>query len=192
MPKKTPSYRPFGTLRAPSKARRERPRSFAEVMARVGAVRLSADKVRVPPPQRLAQAPIAAPSVPEFSLVRDDDWIEGYRSGLPARVRERLRAVPAAELDLHRLDAATARRRVARFLASERARGRETVLLVVGRGRHSPGGRAVLRGELAGWLTTMPCASNVLAFRTAPRALGGPGAVVVLLAPARPVAPSAP
>jgi DNA-nicking Smr family endonuclease len=87
-----------------------------------------------------------------------------------------------ATLDLHRLDAETARRRVERFLSDERALRHDLVLLVVGRGRHSPGGRGVLRAEVAEWLTTPPASKHVLAFRTAPRELGGSGGVVVLLA----------
>jgi DNA-nicking Smr family endonuclease len=90
-----------------------------------------------------------------------------------------------ATLDLHRLDTNTARRRLASFLAKERAKGRELVLVIVGRGRHSAGGHGVLRGEIADWLTTAPTSEHVLAFRTAPRELGGSGGIVVLLARAQ-------
>jgi DNA-nicking Smr family endonuclease len=87
-----------------------------------------------------------------------------------------------ATLDLHRHDAESARRRVLRFVAEERAKRRDVVLVVVGRGRHSPGGHAVLRTEIVDWLTTLPAAEHVLAFRTAPREHGGSGGVLVLLA----------
>jgi len=39
----------------------------------------------------------------------------------------------------------------------------------------------VLKSEIAGWLTTPPTATHVLAFRTARPDLGGSGAIVVLL-----------
>ena len=83
-----------------------------------------------------------------------------------------------------RADTDSARRRIASFLTRERANGHELVLVVVGRGRHSPGGQGVLRREIGDWLTTPPVSSSVLAFRTAPRNLGGSGGVVVLLAQA--------
>jgi DNA-nicking Smr family endonuclease len=69
-----------------------------------------------------------------------------------------------------------------RFLAAERARGRKVVLVIVGKGHHSPGGQGVLRAELADWLTTAPIAAHVLAFDTAPPKWGGSGGVLVLLA----------
>jgi DNA-nicking Smr family endonuclease len=87
-----------------------------------------------------------------------------------------------ATLDLHRYDAEAARRRVIRFVADECARRRDLVLVVVGRGRHSRGGQGVLRSEIVDWLTTLPAAQHVLAFRTAPRELGGNGCLLVLLA----------
>jgi DNA-nicking Smr family endonuclease len=90
-----------------------------------------------------------------------------------------------ATLDLHHHGVDAARKRTARFLSNARSLGTELVLLIVGRGRHSPGGKGVLRHEVANWLTTPPLATHVLAFRTAPRDLGGSGGVVVLLAPAR-------
>jgi DNA-nicking Smr family endonuclease len=111
----------------------------------------------------------------------DEDWVEGVRVGLSASVRRRLRGTPTATLDLHGHDAASARSKVARFVVDERRRGRELVLVIVGKGRHSAGGRAVLRDEIAGWLSAPPVSANVLAFRSAPRELGGSGAVVVLL-----------
>jgi len=149
-------------------------------MARERTVPLAEGTRRIPPVR--AQKPKASPgSAPTFTVERDEDFLEGFRSGLSAGVRRRLRGTPTAELDLHRHDAEEARRRVASFIASERKKARELVLVVVGRGRHSPGGRGVLRHEIADWLTTPPTSSHVLAFRTAPHALGGAGAVVVLL-----------
>jgi DNA-nicking Smr family endonuclease len=151
-------------------------------MVREGAVRLEKRVPRVPPPP--ARRALSLPTeVPTFHLEREEDFIAGYRSDLSASARSRLRGTPMATLDLHHHDVEAARKRTARFLSHARAHGRELVLLIVGRGRHSPGGQGVLRHEVANWLTMPPAAAHVLAFRTAPRDLGGSGGIVVLLAP---------
>lgn len=150
-------------------------------MAQEGTVPLREGTRRIPP-ERTSRPKASGSTMPTFEVERDDDWLEGYRTGLSAEVRRRLHGTPTATLDLHRLDTESARRRVSSFLARERESGHELVLVVVGRGRHSPGGHGVLRHEIGDWLTTPPAASLVLAFRTAPRNLGGSGGVVVLLA----------
>ncbi|HEX6766868.1 MAG TPA: Smr/MutS family protein [Polyangiaceae bacterium] len=156
--------------------------TFADAMAREGAVPLGGAVARVPPAKKSSPRSVR-PSAATFHVERDDEWVEGYRIGISGRERSRLRAQPMATLDLHRHDAESARRRTVRFIADARAKRQELVLIVVGRGRHSPGGYAVLRSEIADWLTTPPTASHVLAFRTAPPELGGSGGVLVLLAP---------
>jgi len=150
-------------------------------MTREGTVPLQ-DGTRRIPPERKSRPRISGSAVPTFEVTRDDDWLEGYRTDLSAHVRRRLHGTPTATLDLHRLDTESARRRVSSFLTRERENGHELVLVVVGRGNHSLGGRGVLRTEVGDWLTTPPTSSSVLAFRTAPRHLGGSGGVIVLLA----------
>jgi DNA-nicking Smr family endonuclease len=150
-------------------------------MAREGAVPLK-EGIRRIPPGRTSRPKASASSAPTFEVERDDEWLEGRRTNLSPDVRRRLHGTPTATLDLHRLDTEAARRRVASFLARERENGHELVLLIVGRGHHSPGKHGVLRYEIGDWLTTPPASSSVLAFRTAPRNLGGSGGVVVLLA----------
>jgi DNA-nicking Smr family endonuclease len=179
MSKKPSPYRPFSALET-LKAPRSKPKTFADAMKTEGTEPLG-EGVRRVPPARTSKPRVASTAPPAFSVAREEEWVEGYRAGLAASVRRRLGGVPAATLDLHRHDSDTARRRVVRFLALEREKGRELVLVIVGRGRHSPGGRAVLRDEIAEWLTTPPTSGSVLAFRTAPRELGGSGAVLVLL-----------
>ena len=129
-------------------------------------------------------APLSVRSAPEFELLEQEDWVEGYRSDCGPGARRRLRGTCTATLDLHGHDVRSARTALVNFLAAERARGRALVLVIVGKGKHSPGGRAILREEVATWLSRPPAALHVLAFRTAPAALGGSGGVTVLLAPA--------
>jgi DNA-nicking Smr family endonuclease len=183
MPGKSVKYRPFRGLSSLSPKAKNPGSGFSDVMAREGTVPLREGTRRIAP-ERKSRPRAPASSAPSFEVTRDEDWLEGYRRDLSADMRRRLHGTPTATLDLHRLDTETARHRVGSFLARERANGHEVVLVVVGRGRHSPGGQGVLRTEIGDWLSTHPIASSVLAFRTAPRNLGGSGGVVVLLAQA--------
>jgi DNA-nicking Smr family endonuclease len=184
MPKKSTRHRPFRSLAKLEAPRKVEPRTFSDRMVREGTARLEKRVRRVPPPpaRRAVSLPTDAPT---FRVEREEDFVAGYRSDLSASTRSRLRGTPMATLDLHHHDTEAARKHITRFLSEARALRRELVLVIVGRGRHSPGGHAVLRHEVDGWLTTPPAATHVLAFRTAPRDLGGSGGIVVLLAPAR-------
>lgn len=181
---KFPPHRPLAGLA--SKARNKvapeasPPASFAHAAAASGVVPLTDGKHRVPLPKKGTAAPRAA-SRPEFSVSADEGFVEGARRDLPASARGLLRGAPHATLDLHGLRVAVAERRLAAFLAEESAAGARLVLVIVGKGRHSPGGAGVLRGAIAEWLSASPAAVHVLAFRTAPPALGGSGGVLVLL-----------
>jgi DNA-nicking Smr family endonuclease len=62
-----------------------------------------------------------------------------------------------------------------------RARGERCVLVIHGKGDHSPRGAGVLRGEIAAWLSQGASSEQVAAFATAQRDDGGEGAVYVLL-----------
>ncbi len=180
MTKKTTSHRPFRNLKAA--VRPPNAKTFADAMTTTGAVPLREGVRRIPPPRSLRPNALAsARPEPAFHVELDEDYVEGHRVDLGASARRRVGGTPTATLDLHRLDADTARRRLLGFLARERAGGRELVLVIVGRGRHSVGGHAVLRAAIADWLTSVPASEHVLAFRTARRELGGSGGVVVLL-----------
>ena len=74
-----------------------------------------------------------------------------------------------------------AREAVDAFLRDKRERGERCVLLVHGKGEHSPGGVGVLRGEVAAWLSQGAASQHVAAFATATDADGGEGALYVLL-----------
>lgn len=187
---KFPPHRPLAGLASQAKAspgKTQKPSppaspaapSFAHVAAASGVVPLGAGRRRVPLPKRAA-GPRSA-GRPEFSISADDGFLEGVRKGLAAGALSGLRGAPRTTLDLHGLRVAVAERRLVTFLAEESAAGASLVLVIVGKGRHSPGGAGVLRGAIAEWLTASPAAAHVLAFRTAPPALGGNGGVLVLL-----------
>ena len=75
-----------------------------------------------------------------------------------------------------------ARTNVERFLTRRRSEGDRAVLVVHGKGKHSAGGSAVLRGEIGAWLSQGSSAREVLAFASIPEHDGPSGAVMVLLA----------
>lgn len=86
-----------------------------------------------------------------------------------------------AECDLHGCTANEAEREVLRFLREAQASKKRWVLVIVGKGLHSANGKATLRTTVANALSHRAPARYVLAFRTAPRHLGGAGALVVRL-----------
>jgi DNA-nicking Smr family endonuclease len=86
-----------------------------------------------------------------------------------------------ARLDLHGMGMDAARFRLESFLRTTRARGERCVLVIHGKGEHSPGGVGLLRGEIAAWLSQRASSEHVAAFATARREDGGEGAMYVLL-----------
>jgi DNA-nicking Smr family endonuclease len=86
-----------------------------------------------------------------------------------------------AECDLHGHTAREAEREVLRFFRECQRDGKRWVLVIVGRGLHSPGGKGTLKAHMVDALSKRAPARFVLAFRTAPRHLGGAGALVARL-----------
>jgi DNA-nicking Smr family endonuclease len=84
-------------------------------------------------------------------------------------------------LDLHGMGVAEARAQLELFLRTMCARGERCVLVIHGKGEHSPGRQAVLRGEIAAWLSQGTSSQHVAAFATSGASDGGEGAVYVLL-----------
>jgi DNA-nicking Smr family endonuclease len=119
-----------------------------------------------------------------FEVTDDGTRVEGRRLDLaPAELRKLRRGMfPIdARLDLHGMSEADAREAVHSFLRDKRARGERCVLVIHGRGAHSPGGTGILRGEVAAWLSQGPASEHVMAFATADADDGGAGAVYVML-----------
>lgn len=119
-----------------------------------------------------------------FEVADDGRRVEGRRVELPVDMLRRLRRglLPIdARLDLHGMGAKEARAQLELFLRTMRARGERCVLVVHGKGEHSPQGLGVLRGEIAAWLSQGGSSNHVSAFATAREGDGGEGAVYVLL-----------
>lgn len=110
------------------------------------------------------------------SLDVDRKLLRQLRQGEPA---------PQATLDLHGRTAAFARDAVARFVANAVAGGKISVLIVHGRGHHSGNDGPVLKNVVVQVLSSSAMQAFVLAFTSAPRALGADGATLVRLRRAR-------
>lgn len=118
-----------------------------------------------------------------FEVSDDGKHVEGRRLDvLPNLVRELRRgALPIdGRLDLHGLSAEGARESLLQFLRDKRTRGERCVLVIHGKGDHSPAG-AVLRGEISAWLSQGRAREHVAAFATAREEDGGEGAIYVAL-----------
>ena len=87
------------------------------------------------------------------------------------------------ELDLHSLRAHDAERWLREFLAQSRAGGHACVRIIHGKGPRTLDGGSVLKALVDRMLRQR---ADVLAFASAPEAMGGTGAVLVLLAKKRP------
>ena len=86
-----------------------------------------------------------------------------------------------SECDLHGHTIREAEREVHRFVRDCQQNGKRWVLIIVGKGLHSPGGKGTLKTAIVDALSKHAPARFVLAFRTAPRHLGGTGALVARL-----------
>jgi DNA-nicking Smr family endonuclease len=119
-----------------------------------------------------------------FEVSDDGRRLEGRRLDLDPSTWRRVRRgeLPVdARLDLHGKRSDEAREALEVFLRDKRARRDRTVLVIHGRGEHSPGGAGVLRGEIAAWLSQGRASQHVAAFATAHGDDGGEGALYVLL-----------
>jgi len=118
-----------------------------------------------------------------FEVTDDGTRVEGRRIDVPPSLVRELRrgSLPIdGRLDLHGLAAEAAREKVLAFLRTMRARGERCVLVIHGKGHHSPTG-GVLRGEISAWLSQGRAREHVAAFATAREDDGGTGAVYVAL-----------
>ncbi len=158
--------------------------SFEEAMS--GVTRLADREKLLPlplPTDAPPRVPRRAPRRARFEIHATGERVDGRADGVPPRTLARLRSgeVPVdRELDLHRLAADAAERRLREALTGARRAGARCVLVVHGRGRHSRDG-PVLKEALVDWLQRPPLSRIVMAFASALDRDGGAGATYVLL-----------
>lgn len=97
------------------------------------------------------------------------------------RLRQVKRGVVSVshQLDLHGLTREEALKALPRFLLSAQKKGQKAVLVITGKGNHSPE-EPVLHQAVASWLRDVG-RGTILEFAPAPREMGGSGAYVVFL-----------
>ncbi|MEM9070027.1 MAG: Smr/MutS family protein [Myxococcota bacterium] len=117
-------------------------------------------------------------------VVERSDGVEGRRSDASARTVRMLRhgeLPPEASLDLHGKTRAEVGPALRAFVRDAHKRGRLTLAIIHGKGKHSEGGVGVLRDAAVAALTKGGAAPLVDAFATAPDRFGGEGALLVRL-----------
>ena len=88
---------------------------------------------------------------------------------------------PEERIDLHGTRKDAAGPLLAKRIRSAQAQGLRCLIVIHGRGQHSPLGEAVLKDSIPDWLTKGATGHAVLAFAPAPDRMGGNGATLVLL-----------
>jgi DNA-nicking Smr family endonuclease len=142
------------------------------------------DKQRPPPDPKPTRRrrPEEKPSL-RFEIEHHGESVLGLAEGVDPKHLTRLRS-GAVEIerrvDLHRMVASQARRRLRQALKASQAAGEACVLVIHGRGHQSVEG-PVLKRKLPEWLAEPPLGATVLAFASAPAREGGAGATLVLL-----------
>lgn len=135
------------------------------IRARAGGARGAADESAAPGASRRREA--AEGGTPLTVRWQADGVVEGVRAGRWFALEAIQRfAVPDAQLDLHGLDVASARGRVAEFVRAQQRRGARVVRIVVGVGRHAPDQDSILRDVTVATLSDPPTATDVDAFCT--------------------------
>lgn len=118
-----------------------------------------------------------------FRFEKDGAFIRALREGVHTSHLSALEGgfAPEASLDLHGLRGEDAERAILRFVRASHQEGKRQLLIIHGRGRGSSGGIGVLGSITVDTLSRTGLSKIVLAFASAPRHLGGDGAIVVRL-----------
>ena len=144
------------------------------------------DRDKVQPPKTLRRRKRRGDADPEavaFEIDRLGERVEGIAPGVDRSHLRKLRngeVARDARLDLHGLSESDAKARVRDTLLRVRGEGGRCVLVIHGRGRHSPA-EPVLKEALYEWLAEPPLGATVMAFTSATGGDGGVGATYVLL-----------
>ena len=164
----------------------------------IGEVRI----LQAPPPVPERPRPVPRPRMRELDEAlalqqsRQTGWFEATieaaealsyrRDEVPEKVLKALKRGQysiGGELDLHQMRATEAERWLREFLAQSRAGGHACVRIIHGKGLRAAAGGSVLKALVDRMLRQR---ADVLAYASAPEAMGGTGAVLVLLARKRP------
>lgn len=119
-----------------------------------------------------------------FDLSFHEEHIEGSVQELDPQVLYKLRRGELswqAYLDLHGMTVDEAKQALDAFVTEQRRKNHQCLLIVHGRGLHSPDKEPILKRRLFVWMTRGFLRKKVLAFCTARQYDGGGGAVYVLL-----------
>ena len=170
---------------------------FLESIGEVAPVRQKIERVAPPAPRSAGSLHIPTEEAESLArlaeLVSADDQfdvsdsaerVEGWVVGFDARVMRKLRAgdfSAQAKVDLHGLVREEAKTTFESFIQKSRIAGHRCVLVVTGRGLHSPDSIPVIKQSVQSWLTRGKVTNQVLAFCSARAQDGGTGAVYVLL-----------
>jgi len=156
--------------------------SFEKAMGKVRRIERR-DEVRPQPAAPKTRRHSEDEDVVEFTIEHSGESVRGIAFGID---RAHLRRLERGEidfdrhLDLHGSNSAEARHLVTDELKNASAAGERCVLIIHGRGLHSEEG-PVLKAAVIEWLAAPPLAAHIMAFSSAPKADGGPGATAVLL-----------
>jgi DNA-nicking Smr family endonuclease len=161
-------------------------RAFADVKPLDSKTR---KRVMPPPEGPTARAPARTdatgkPTEPLRVERESNGIVSGRREATHASILDALedpRLEVDAECDLHGHTVREAEREMHRFVRDCQQDGKRWVLIIVGKGLHSPGGKGTLKSKMVEALSKRAPSRFVLAFRTAPRHLGGTGALVARL-----------
>jgi DNA-nicking Smr family endonuclease len=105
---------------------------------------------------------------------------ESYGEQIKNRRRQKKSVKPQEELDLHGMTSDEALMRLKSFIEGSRRKGLEQVLIIVGKGNHSEGGKSVLHPIVETWLKGEG-KTQTSKYKNAPPKLGGSGAIQVWL-----------
>lgn len=119
-----------------------------------------------------------------FDIVYSDEYVEGAIQGLDPRILQRLRNGEyawQAYLDMHGMRVDEAKESLVEFIQTQRTKGRRCLLIIHGRGHHSPNQQPILKQRLLRWLSRGFLHKQILAFTSARPHDGGLGALYLLL-----------
>lgn len=169
---------------------------FLEAVGQVDPVRAPKNRVGPPAPptaaelklgdeaESLARLAELVSAEGDFETTDTTDFLEAWVRGFDSGVMRKLRRGDfrvEAKLDLHGMNRDAAQKAVETFIAQARVAGHRCVLVVTGRGLHSPDQMSVLKEGIVGWLTRGRMARQLLGFCSAKPKDGGLGALYVLL-----------